>query len=126
MPHQKTFPCGHKGLGQYCHRCHNKTQEIEAKKQKREERLSKQKSLPVNVKGLPEHIVKKGLKKIAKIEGGAVHTAIGGKKLSNRSDIVTVPLGPTYRLILSKDGKAIEPEAILSHQKYNRVIRKLR
>ncbi len=56
---KKTFPCGHKGYGQICHRCIQEQSTWEAKKQEKNEWQSTFANDPIDLRNLPKNVVVK-------------------------------------------------------------------
>ena len=100
---KKTFPCGHRGQGQYCHECERtvlevqKLQSIEdgrsillaterlvrkekAKERKKTKQLAKKQNEP-QLEYLPKAVVKKATKVWNELSSGADHRKFLGKKI---------------------------------------------
>jgi hypothetical protein len=128
MPgHKKTFPCGHRGYGQYCHRCMQEIkQEIEEEKKERERRRRRiewQKKFaddPINLRHLPKHVVKKARKKIQLLRSGAGFRRLDAKRMQHSRNWIRIKLGNSWRLMARDVGDRIVPVEVLSHEDYNK------
>ena len=114
---RKTFPCGHSGQGQYCHRCAQQERETVVKK-KQNEALA---HAPIPLDHLPAHVARRAVEYLARLAEGASYEEFRGKRLTHiNREIISIPLPSSYRLIIrEKDSKFVPVEA-LSHEAYNR------
>lgn len=125
---KKTFPCGHKGYGQACHRCasdvlhtsllqaQNALEEKRQQKQAWESTFAKD---PINLKNLPTHVVVKARTIIAALQTHNNYREFGGKRLRHNRWIISIPVTRNYRMICHDRGSLLEPHAVLSHEDYN-------
>jgi len=116
---KKTFPCGHKGYGQTCHRCEQENKAREAKKQQKQEWESTFDNDPIDLKDLPTHVVVKARAIIAGLEEQKNYREFGGKRLRHNRWIVSIPVTRNYRMICHDYGSWLVPYAVLSHEDYN-------
>lgn len=121
---KKTFPCGHKGRGQYCHYC---AQEQQEKTKKREQELEEKRVWkdsfdqdPIDLTFLPSKtLVRKARTILERIAQGAPYTDFRGKRLNHDRTIISLPLTPDYRLLFQDTGSGLQPLECLSHEAYN-------
>lgn len=116
---RKTFPCGHKGYGQTCHRCEQAQKTQEEKRQQKQEWESTFAEDPIDLKHLPSHVVVKAREIIAGLESHKNYREFGGKRLRHNRCIVSIPVTRNYRMICQDCGSFLLPQAVLSHEDYN-------
>ena len=120
---KKTFPCGHTGLGQYCHRCKARDDAYEKHREvKRAERamLADATNVGVDMSGLPKHVAMKAADMIRKLKDGASYTDFHGKRLLEWGrNMISIPMGWSYRILCRDSGDGVAPIAVLSHEQYN-------
>lgn len=148
MPHRSRkqkqhFPCGHRGLGQYCHCCAAKLASRKAKKAaiKKAKRAAPKKSKPVlippplrpaaasdaiDLSHLPKPIALKARKILAALEQGTGYWQLGGRRLSVVLEVIRIPVTYRYRLLCWEDNGQIIPWRVLSHEDYNPLVRSKR
>lgn len=134
MVHHKHFPCGHRGLGRYCHRCkaHEQHQAklVAARRAKAEDSryISADGRFTVLLDAIPHPtLISKARDILTRIiDHGEAYTTFGGKRMHTSRDIISVPIGYRFRLILQErsNGEKI-PIDILSHEDYNQYVRQL-
>ena len=123
MARRRTFPCGHQGKGQYCHRCEQDARLRQQQDAKRDARQQQRKALenacgaPLN--GIPDHIVQKALRVLQSLQEGA-EVAIRRMEFDRRC--VSVNLTRDYRLLLRDEG-GLRPARVVTHEEYNAMIR---
>jgi hypothetical protein len=116
---KKTFPCGHKGYGQICHRCEQQHRAREEKKQQKLEWQSTFAEDPIDLQDLPAHVVVKARAIIAGLASNKNYREYGGKRLRHNRWIVSIPVTRNYRMICHDCGSLLVPQAVLSHEDYN-------
>jgi len=122
MPRRKkTFPCGHTGFGQTCHRCQQKDKVREEKKQQKQEWESTFAEDPIDLSSLPIHVVVKAREIIAALESQKNYRNFNGKRLRHNRWIISIPVTRNYRMLCRDQGKGsmLVPQAVLSHEDYN-------
>ncbi len=119
----KIFPCGHKGKGQYCHRCEqekrdrDKVQEARAEKQAWQEQF---KNDVIDLSILPNRrLVEKARQIIADINAGTPYTAFKGKRMNFDRNIISVPLNHDFRLLYQQTDTGLTLTSVMSHEDYN-------
>lgn len=128
---KKTFPCGHTGKGQYCHRCAQEQAATQDQRQQRQQRAARRAAEkeawrrtfaadPVDLRGLPSRtLVLKARQILDHVAQSGDYTAFRGKRLGHDRTIISVPLGRDHR-ILFRDGEAgPQPMEVMTHQQYN-------
>jgi len=124
---RKTFPCGHRGFGQICHRCEQEKKQSEQKDHEREQkRLEKQEwkrtfdDDPIDLRSLTPKLVIKARSIITGLDQGQDYREFGGKRLNYDRQVISIPLNRDYRMICHDiDGKPT-PQGVVSHEEYNR------
>ncbi|HQC72553.1 MAG TPA: hypothetical protein PLE42_07520 [Candidatus Competibacteraceae bacterium] len=120
---RKAFPCGHKGRGQYCHRCvqeQRKQQEQEQVLQERQAWNELFKQDPIDLKILPARsLVEKARAIIEQIAQGAMYTAFKGKRMNHDRTVISIPLSRDYRLIYHETSTGYVPVSLMTHEAYN-------
>lgn len=118
---KKTFACGHRGKGQYCHRCHAKAKANDAAARARAGWQQTLDTAPIPLGHLPRKQAEKTLAILESIGNGVSHTRFNGKRLSNMNqrEIISIPIGRQYRLICRDDNEGLCPIEALSHEDYN-------
>jgi hypothetical protein len=119
----KTFPCGHKGKGQYCHRCEQTTAEQEKLKSARAEKQAWQEQFkhdPVDLSILPtRRLVEKARQIIADIASGAPYVNFKGKRMNFDRNVISVPLNHDFRLLYQQTEAGLTLTSVMSHEEYN-------
>ncbi len=126
---RQRFPCGHLGKGQFCHRCaqesgQKREQQSRAHtttQQRRADDRALRAVVPVATDGIPRPIVVHLARAIQRLDSGASYTDLLGKRLMHLGtrEIVSVPLGRRYRLLLRQRGSERQYLEVLSHEAYN-------
>ncbi|MBW4618530.1 MAG: hypothetical protein KME17_03965 [Cyanosarcina radialis HA8281-LM2] len=116
---KKTFPCGHKGYGQICHRCLQETLIQEHKKQQKQEWEDTFARDPIDLRHLPTHVVVRARSVIAGLQTQNNYREFGGKRLRHNRLIVSIPITRNYRMLCRDSGSTLIPQEILSHEDYN-------
>lgn len=120
---KKTFECGHKGRGTYCHRCAQESLAQQQKKAKRQEKHAAHAEDLVDLRGLPENVVKKARKLLSRVNNKAQLQELGGKKMrfsqKQEVQVFSVPIDRDYRLLCHFKSGTLEPIEVLSHEEYN-------
>lgn len=123
---KKTFPCGHKGYGQICHRCaQNKAaqeQAVRSLEEKRQQKMEWEATFekdPIDLRALPDYVVVKARNIIDGLNERRNYREFGGKRLRHDRHIISIPVTRNYRMICRDEGSIMIPEAVLSHEDYN-------
>lgn len=128
---RRSFPCGHAGKGQYCHRCKQEEQASAQKAQARateveERRADKQAweatfaADPIDLRVLQtRERVTKARDLLQRLAAGEPYTSLGGKRWESDRSVVSIPIGWGYRLILRDEGSKLRPLACMTHEAYN-------
>lgn len=120
MPRRKkSFPCGHKGYGQICHLCAQKSAVLEQKRQQKQEWESTFAHDPIDLRDLPIHVVVKARTVISALQAHKPYTEFGGKRLRHDRSIVSIPITRNYRMLCRDCGNVLIPQEVLSHEDYN-------
>ena len=115
---KKTFPCGHVGYGQYCHKCAEREKRLAERKTEREAWSATFEKDVIDLRQLPKPLVAKSRELLSKLEDGEPWGNLGGKKLRHDRSIISIPINRDYRLICRfEDGKLI-PVRADSHEDY--------
>lgn len=123
---RKTFPCGHKGYGQTCHRCVQeqlaRETTLESLVQRRQQKQEWEASFaadPIDLSALPAHVVVKARTIIDGLENQKNYREFGGKRLRHNRLVISIPITRNYRMICRVEGNVTVPQAVLSHEEYN-------
>ncbi len=118
---KKTFPCGHKGFGQVCHRCVQARAIFEQKqKLKRDWEASFNQDL-IDLRNLPKNVVIKSRQIIQQLSEEPNYRIFHGKRLRHNRFVISIPINRSYRLLCRDCGQFLSPEAVVSHEDYNMV-----
>jgi hypothetical protein len=79
----------------------------------------------VNCDRLPAHAIRKAQDVIQKIESGTSFQALGGKRMLFRRETISIPVGWSYRLIAEEVGTSLRMKSLMSHEAYNKYLKKL-
>lgn len=121
MTRRKHFPCGHIGKGKFCHYCKQieySNQQSAIQKSQWEARIA---SAGINFDGLPKKFAEKAIDIISKIRTGSSYMEFLGKRLltMGQREVISIPIGKRYRLIMVEKNGTYEPLELLSHEDYN-------
>ena len=117
---KKTFPCGHKGKGQYCHRCEQVSRRRQQRRAEQQRWAQQFANDPINLRRLPQRsLINKARAIIAAIAAGQSHTAFKGKRLNHDRTVISVPVNRDYRLIYYDTGAGFELKDLMTHEEYN-------
>jgi hypothetical protein len=116
---KKTFPCGHKGYGQICHRCAQKEADLAQKRQQKEEWDETFADDPIDLRTLPKNVVIKARKIIRGLQDQMNYREFHGKRLRHDRFVISIPVTRNYRLLCRDQGNFVIPEEIISHEDYN-------
>lgn len=126
MARKKTFPCGHKGKGSFCHRCEQEKATAHKPKRRgpdpddKEEWRAAFEEDPIDLQHLPNKgLVKRARRILEAVGNGAPWHQFNGKRLQHDRNVVSVPLGRRYRILFRTDEGSPEPVQVLSHEAYN-------
>ena len=118
---KKTFPCGHKGKGQYCHRCEQN--EVAKKvRQKKEDMWNERLRLsPVEITHLPRKVAEKVMNVIDGLLDGRSYHEFNGKRLvtMGQREVIRIPIGWNYRLICRANSGGMEFVEVITHEEYH-------
>ena len=125
--HRKRFTCGHRGFGQYCHRCAD-TERLRQKRQAartvaKQQRRLEQTHNGLSLRGLPKAIAAKTREVLTAVEQGTQYWQLAGKRLTDWRQIIRIPVTRRYRLLCRDDGNGITPLKLLTHEDYNKLVR---
>jgi len=128
---KQTFPCGHSGKGQYCHRCHQEqktaAKKAEARAAEVEERRADKQAWEATFAADPIDLhvlqtrerVTKARDLLQRLAAGEPYTSLGGKRWESDRSIVSIPIGWGYRLVLRDEGSHLRALACMTHEAYN-------
>jgi hypothetical protein len=116
---KKTFPCGHKGYGQNCHRCVQEQVQFEQHQRIKQEWKETFTFDSIDLTNLPKNVVLKARNIIQHLQNEYNYRIFHGKRLRHDRLIVSIPVTRNYRLICRDLGNFLMPEQIVSHEDYN-------
>lgn len=128
--YRKRFACGHRGFGQYCHRC---AADRAQKAQQQAQRLAKTRQRqqwqatfaddPIDLKKLPRSVVLKSRGVMTALDEGVDYWQLSGKRLQGMRSVVRIPVTYRYRLLCWDNGRSLVPLKVISHETYNAIAR---
>jgi|DewCreStandDraft_4_1066084.scaffolds.fasta_scaffold255670_2 hypothetical protein len=74
--------------------------------------------------GLPEHIKCKAVSIIQALENGMHFQKLGGKRMEFDRNLISIPVGFSYRMVARDDDGNIVIHHLVSHEQYNKLIRR--
>lgn len=118
---KKTFPCGHKGLGQFCHSCAQKQADQAQKRQEKEDWQATFRQDPIDLRSFPKDVVVKARQILQGLANGQSYHLFRGKRLNHDRSIISIPVTRNYRLLYKDQGQGsvLIPIAVVSHEDYN-------
>lgn len=116
---KKVFPCGHRGYGQFCHRCEQEQKAIANKQKQRQEWAQTFEEDAIDLRHLPKNVVLKAREILQAIATQGDYRQFHGKRLRHDRQVISVPVTRHYRLICRDHEGKISPEAVISHEDYN-------
>ena len=122
--------CGHRGFGQYCHYCADRSMGKQAivkeAKIDREVWLETYQNDSIDLRHLPKSIVLKARAILAKLAEGIEYYKLHGKRLLGIDrNLIRIPVTRRYRLLLKDCGNnSFQPFTVLSHEAYNAITRR--
>lgn len=120
MPKRKrTFPCGHRGYGKFCHQCAQQEQTRSRKRQQKEEWKQTFAADPIDLQGLPRAIVVKARQTIQGLADGRDYREFSGKRLEHDRSVISIPVTRSYRLLCRAAGGTLTPVRVITHEEYN-------
>lgn len=128
--HRKQFSCGHRGFGKACHRCvkdnalvHQKLVSVYQQRLAKQEWEQSFADDPVDLRGLPEHVIVKARQIIANLHNGGTHRQFKGKRFHFDRTLITIPVTYDYRMLCREHKGKLVPLKVLSHEAYNGIAR---
>lgn len=70
-------------------------------------------------------LVEKAKQVIAAMADGAGYTEFPGKRLQANRDVISIPVGQSYRLLYRDGAAGLEPLSLVSHERYNTDVRRV-
>jgi len=128
VPPKRLFPCGHRGKGQYCHRCQQEKEERARRERelsaRRQEREYLENEWELSTEGLPDSIVHRAIELLRDLREGKSFAQLGVKRMEFDRNCLSANLGKDYRLLLKQNEEGnLYPVRIVSHEAYNAPIR---
>ena len=125
--YRKTFPCGHRGYGQRCHRCEGdrdlerqKAAEREQKQLQKEQWRQSFASDAIDLTNLMPDLVLKAREILEGLREGRNYREFGGKRLNYDRRVISIPINRDYRMICHDIDGRPTPQRVMSHETYNR------
>lgn len=114
---KKHFPCGHRGKGQWCHRC---AAEQAIKDREAAARPDPEQTVPdpVDMRRLPAHVRQRARVLLDLVSQGRPLRDLGGKWLQGLPR-ASIPIGKRWRILLREDAGQLRPVGVMSHEEYN-------
>lgn len=132
--HRKRFACGHRGYGQFCHRCADQQrQQVKQLHEREQACLLKQLAQwewqqsfladPIDLTQLPKKIVLKAREVLTALNDGQNLAQLHGKRFHFDRNLIRIPVSYRYRLLCCQKDSKIVPLRVLTHEAYNAVAR---
>ncbi|QQE65869.1 hypothetical protein GFS31_25610 [Leptolyngbya sp. BL0902] len=123
---QHTFPCGHRGRGQICHRCQQEALAKQAAQHQAADRQQQRQTWqakfdldPIDLRGLPRHVVEKARSILQDLQQGEHFKTLKGKRMIFDRTVIRIPVGHRYRLLCREHNGQLLPWRVISHEEYN-------
>lgn len=124
---RSAFPCGHRGLGQACHRCAQQERDVAeahaAEQALRADRAAWAATFDADVIDLrPLQLRSRVLRAreiLRRVAAGETVTELGGRRRQLDREMIVIKLGMGYRLLLREIDGALRPVACMTHEAYN-------
>ena len=134
--HRKRFSCGHRGFGQYCHRCAQQqrlTEQLTDSRHKRLQQRQQQKLAwqqtfeddAVDLRRLPKPVILKAREILSQLANGTPYWQLAGRRLQSARWIIRIPVTRRYRLLCRDDGDGPMPIRVVSHEDYNLLVNRV-
>lgn len=125
---RKPFSCGHRGRGQYCHRCRQELDAIRFRTVRRGARQELAERLGVAAGEFPERILRRAavITQQIQADGLPAMRALGAKKILSADGILSVPIGRRYRLLFAVNDDVPRYLELLTHEQYDQRLVMLR
>lgn len=125
---RRTFTCGHKGRGEYCHRCRSEeerfAQRLEKKSREKELYHTLQRECEESLEGIPLHIVRKATQIWRSLQQKTPLVEFDAQRMEFDRRCISVRLSEDYRLLLREEKEgALRLVGVVSHEEYNARIR---
>ena len=128
--HRKHFGCGHKGFGQYCHRCADRARQNRLRQDAIRERKAQRQSWQatfeqddIDLQRLPRGVILKAREIMRSLEAGVAYWQLSGRRLQSARWIIRIPVTRRYRLLCVERGDHVWPLRLVSHEDYNLLVR---
>ena len=127
-PKKRSFPCGHRGKGQFCHRCQQEERKRAQHERDRLARWSERKTVErewgLATDDLPRHVIRKTTDVLRSLRDEADLARFDAERMRFDRDCISIRLSRDYRLLLRLDGEqGIRPVKVVPHEEYNALIR---
>ena len=120
MPKRKrTFPCGHRGYGKFCHHCAQQEHNRSLKQRQKDEWKQTFAADPIDLQALPREIVVKARQTIQGLADGRDYREFSGKRLEHDRSIISIPVTRSYRMLCRAAGSTVTPVKVITHEEYN-------
>ncbi|MGG6269691.1 DUF7682 family zinc-binding protein [Leptolyngbya sp. AN03gr2] len=138
---RKVFACGHRGFGQYCHRC-DQTGDLKpvvvdvvhrVKKSKRgssgvaidvkhtwQQRFERD---PIELRHLPKSTIVKTRRILDLLDRGVAPGELKGRRFNFDRTLLRIPVSYRYRLLCRWQADRIVPLQVMTHEAYNAISR---
>lgn len=118
---RQSFPCGHRGRGQYCHRCRQEQDAVRAREAARGDQQAIADLLGVAISEFPERILRQAaaIHRQVLTDGLPALRAFGAKKILSAEGILSVPIGRRHRVLFAVDDGHPRYLKLLTHAEYD-------
>jgi len=77
----------------------------------------------IDLDKLPRQVVEKALAIIDHLQQGKSYSIFVGSKRLQKREVISIPVGRSYRMLCLDEGGRIVPVDVLSHEAYNNRVR---
>jgi len=120
---KKKFSCGHIGKGQYCHLCKARDDAYEQQrvvKRAEKQAIAEATDVGIDMVRIPVPVALKAADIVRKLKSGTTYLAVHGKRLTSWDhNMISIPVGMSYRVMCKEVEGAVIPIEVLSHEQYN-------
>lgn len=117
---RKSFPCGHRGFGAFCHHCEQQRRLQARREAQRRATIEAHGADPIDLRGFPGPVVERTRAILRRLEAGVPWRDVQGRRLRSNRHIIRIPIGRDYRLLVRQSrGRPLVPLRLLSHEDYN-------
>jgi hypothetical protein len=119
---KRIFPCGHKGKGQYCHRCKTASEERARRQEDRSHKLEMERLLGAPSNQIPLKVLRKAAAIKRRFDETGTLDGIKGRRMVADPSLFSVHVTYSYRMLFRKSNGRLVYESTISHEDYNNIV----